>query len=140
LISVAEEVNSLLHDPNRSVGDVSSYAKKEAFWKTVRQASDNFDISAYFDLFIDKRILATEELKNKISQKILIGKEMFEKVRSIEPREWEAVRDFFNENKQLDENQSSLIKQAIYKRQPLSDRQCKILYSLFTEYNSYFRE
>ena len=140
LISVAEKVNSLLHDPNRSVGDVSSYAKKEAFWKIVRQASDNFDFSAYLDLFIDTRILATEELKNRINQKLLIGKEMFEKVRSIEPREWEAIRDFFNENKQLDENHSSLIKQAIYKRQPLSDRQCKVLYSLFTEYNSYFRE
>jgi hypothetical protein len=84
--------------------------------------------------------LATEELKNKINQKILIGKEMFEKVRSVEPREWEAIRDFFIENKQLDENQAVLIKQAIYKRQPLSDRQCKVLYSLFTEYNSYFRE
>ena len=140
LITVAEIINGLLQDPNRLVGDVSSYAKKEAFWKIVRQSADAFDISTSLDLFIDKKILATEELKNKINQKILIGKEMFEKVRSVEPREWEAIRDFFNENKQLDENQAALIKQAIYKRQPLSDRQCKVLYSLFTEYNSYFRE
>lgn len=139
LISVAEKINSLLQDPNRSVGDVSSYAKKEAFWKIVKQSSDSFDVSPYLDLFIDKKVLVNEELKNKIDQKILIGKELVEKVRSIEPREWEAIRDFFTENKQLDENQASLIKQVIYKRHPLSDRQCKVLYSLFTEYNSYFR-
>jgi hypothetical protein len=140
LISVAEKINSLLQDPNRSVGDVSSYAKKEVFWKIVKQSSDSFDISPYLDLFIDKKVLVNEELKNKIDQKILIGKELVEKVGSIEPREWEAIRDFFTENKQLDENQASLIKQVIYKRHPLSDRQCKVLYSLFTEYNSYFRE
>ena len=140
LISVAEKINSLLQDPNRSVGDVSSYAKKEVFWKIVKQSSDSFDISPYLDLFIDKKVLVNEELKNKIDQKILIGKELVEKVNSMEPRDWEAIRDFFTENKQLDENQASLIKQVIYKRHPLSDRQCKVLYSLFTEYNSYFRE
>jgi hypothetical protein len=136
---VAEKINALLQDPNRTVGDVSSYAKKDAFWKIVKQESDSFDITPYFDLFIDKKDLATQELKNKIDQKILIGKEMIEKVRSIEPKEWEAIRDFFHENKQLNDDQASLIKQAIYKRQPLSERHCKSLYSLYTEYNSYFR-
>jgi hypothetical protein len=139
LISVAERVNLLLQDPNRAVGDVSSYAKKEAFWKIVKQHSDSFDLSPYIDIFIDKKDLANQELKNKIDQKILIGKEMIEKVKSIEPREWEAIRDFFYENNQLNDDQAILIKQAIYKRQPLSERQCKSLYSLYTEYNSYFR-
>jgi hypothetical protein len=140
MISIAEKVNALLQDPNRTVGDVSSYAKREAFWKIVKNESDDFDIDPYLDLFIDKKDLASQELKNKIDQKILIGKEMIEKVRSIEPREWEAIRDFFHENNQLNEDQATLIKQAIYKRQPLSERQCKSLYALYVEYNSYFRE
>ena len=93
----------------------------------------------YSDLFVDKNEIEALELKNKVEQKLLIGKEMIEKVKSIEPREWEAVRDFFNENNQLDDKYAQLIKQAIYKRQPLSERQCKSLYKLFTEYNSYFR-
>lgn len=140
LISVAERVNALLQDPNRTVGDVSSYAKKEAFWKIVKKESDSFDMTPYLDLFINKNELANQELKNKIDQKLLIGKEMISKVRSIEPREWEKIRDFFHDNNQLNDDQASLIKQAIYKRQPLSERQCKVLYGLFTEYNSYFRE
>jgi hypothetical protein len=140
LISVAERVNILLQDPNRTVGDVSSYAKKEAFWKIVKKESDCYDMTPYHDLFIDKKELASQELKNKIDQKLLIGKEMIEKVKSIEPKEWEAIRDFFHDNNQLNDDQAALIKQAIYKRQPLSERQCKNLYKLFTEYNSYFRD
>ena len=140
LISVAERVNILLQDPNRTVGDVSSYAKKEAFWKIVKRESDSYDMTPYLDLFIDKKELASQELKNKIDQKLLIGKEMIEKVKSIEPKEWEAIRDFFHDNNQLNDDQAALIKQAIYKRQPLSERQCKNLYKLFTEYNSYFRD
>ena len=118
---------------------MSSYAKKDVFWKTVKNESDKFDLTPYLDLFVDKDDIENIELKNKVEQKLLIGKEMVEKVRSIEPREWEAVRDFFLENKQLDDEQAQLIKQAIYKRQPLSERQCKSLYKLFNEYNSYFR-
>jgi hypothetical protein len=137
---IAEKVNALLQDPNRTVGDVSSYAKKDAFWKIVKQESDSFDLVPYLSLFIDKKDLASQELKNKIDQKILIGKEMIEKVQSIEPREWESIRDFFDENNQLAEDQAALIKQAIYKRQPLSERQCRSLYRLYNEYNSYFRE
>jgi len=139
LILVAERVNELLYDPNRPHGDLSSYAKKDVFWKTVKNESDKFDLTPYLDLFVDKDDIENIELKNKVEQKLLIGKEMVEKVRSIEPREWEAVRDFFLENKQLDDEQAQLIKQAIYKRQPLSERQCKSLYKLFNEYNSYFR-
>jgi hypothetical protein len=140
MTSIAEKVNTLLQDPNRTVGDVSSYAKKDAFWKIVKQESDSFDLIPYLGLFIDKNDLASKELKNKIDQKILIGKEMIEKVQSIEPREWESIREFFHDNNQLSEDQAALIKQAIYKRQPLSERQCRSLYSLYNEYNSYFRE
>lgn len=140
MTSVAEKINGLLQDPNRTVGDVSSYAKKDAFWKIVKQESENFDLVHYLDIFIDKKDQVTQELKNKIDQKILIGKEIIEKVRSIEPREWEAIRDFFHENNQLNDDQAALIKQAIYKRQPLSERHCKSLYSLYKEYNSYFRD
>jgi hypothetical protein len=139
LTLVAERVNELLYDPNRPHGDLSSYAKKDIFWKTVKNESDKFDITPYLDLFVDKKEIENLELKNKVEQKLLIGKEMIEKVKSIEPREWEAVRDFFLENNQLDDAQAQLIKQAIYKRQPLSERQCKSLYKLFIEYNSYFR-
>lgn len=139
LTLVAERVNELLYDPNRPHGDLSSYAKKDIFWKTVKNESDKFDITPYFDLFVDKKEIENLEQKNKVEQKLLIGKEMIEKVKSIEPREWEAVRDFFLENNQLDDTQAQLIKQAIYKRQPLSERQCKSLYKLFIEYNSYFR-
>jgi hypothetical protein len=138
-ILVAEKVNELLYDPNRPHGDLSSYAKKDVFWKTVKSESDKFDIEVYMDLFVDKNQIDSLELKNKVEQKLLIGKEMIEKVRSIEPKQWESIRDFFHENNQLDDEHAQLIKQAIYKRQPLSERQCKSLYKLFTEYNSYFR-
>jgi hypothetical protein len=37
------------------VGDVSSYAKKEAFWKIVKQESDTFDLTPYVDIFIEKK-------------------------------------------------------------------------------------
>lgn len=140
MILVAERVNEMLHDPNRPHGDLSSYAKKDIFWKTVRADSDMFDIAPYLDLFIDKKDLETQEIINKVEQKFLIGREMIDKVKSIEPKEWELIRDFFLENSQLNDEHATLIKQAIYKRQPLSERQCKSLYKLFTEYNSYFRE
>jgi len=39
----------------------------------------------------------------------------------------------------MTEDRLALIKQAIYKRPPLSERQCKTLYSLLNEYDSYFR-
>jgi hypothetical protein len=140
MILVAERVNELLHDPNRPHGDLSSYAKKDVFWKTVKADSDKFDISPYLGLFIDKKDLETQEIINKVEQKILIGREMVDKVKSIRPKEWESIRDFFLENNELNDEQATLIKQAIYKRQPLSERQCKSLYKLYTEYNSYFRE
>jgi len=140
MILVAERVNELLHDPNRPHGDLSSYAKKDVFWKTVKADSDKFDISLYLDLFIDKKDLETQEIINKVEQKILIGREMVDRVKSIQPKEWESIRDFFLENNQLNDEQATLIKQAIYKRQPLSERQCKSLYKLYIEYNSYFRE
>lgn len=139
MILVAERVNTLLHDPNRAHGDLSSYAKKDVFWKIVKSDSDSFDMNPYFDLFINKEDAASQELKNKISQKILNGKEMVEKVKSIEPGEWELIRDFFQENNQLTDDKSALIKQAIYKRSPLSDRQCKVLYGLYSDYHLYFR-
>jgi hypothetical protein len=67
MIYIAEKINALLQDPNRTVGDVSSYAKKDAFWKIVKQESDSFDLAPYLSLFIDKKDLASQELKNKIS-------------------------------------------------------------------------
>jgi hypothetical protein len=137
---VAERVNDLLNDPNRPIFNVGEYAKREACWRVIKSESDQFDIEQYLDLFVDRKQLEEGEMKSRIKQKLLKGREMVQMVLSIEPKEWEAVRDFLSENSMMTEDKLTLIKQAIYKRQPLSERQCKALYSLFIEYNSYFRE
>jgi hypothetical protein len=136
---VAERVNELLNDPNRPIFNVGEYAKRESCWKAIQAESDKFDIEQYLDAFIDKKQIEDGELKSRIEQKLLKGREMVQMVISIEPKKWEVVRDFLTENSMMNEDKLSLIKQAIYKRPALSERQCKTLYSLLNEYDSYFR-
>ena len=140
ITTAAEIVNDILHDPARPMGNVGEYAKRESCWTAVKLASDNFAIEKFLDLFIDSDQSNIIEIKNKIEQKRLIGKELISKINSIEPNIWEAVRDFFIENSIMNPDKAALIKQAIYKKPALSERQCRVLESFLNEYNSHFRD
>jgi hypothetical protein len=136
---VAEIVNDILHDPDRPIGNIGEYAKRESCWTAVKLASDKFQLDRYFSIFIDANSFNEVELKNKVEQKRLSGKELMFKINSIEPNIWEAVRDFLVENSMINPDKAALIKQAIYKKPILSERQCRVLDSFLDEYNSNFR-
>ena len=136
---VAERVNGLLNDPKRTVSNMGEYAKRETFWERVREDSNQFEIENYAHIFIDKLKVYEQEISSKVDQKILRGRELITEVLATEARKWEAIRDFYTENNLMSQDRLALIKQAIYKRPPLSERQCKALYDLIAEYESHFR-
>jgi hypothetical protein len=140
LLIVAEKISSVLHDDARTMGNVGEYAKREACWSATKKSADEFDITNYLNLFLDRKMIEITEMKSSAVQKALSEKDMISMVHQLEPKKLEDLREYLRDNSLLNEFNIDLIKQAIYKRKPLSEEKCKILYGLWTDYTSHYHD
>jgi hypothetical protein len=138
LISIAKQVNDLLKDESRLVGNVDSYAKTEGFWG-IAQSSCEIDLGEIDAVLIDLTEAKEREKEEKGKQKLTTSLEDEIKVKSVKPDVWSKIQKYLEDNNQENPSKLALLSKAKISAHKLTEKECQFLFLILDEYESHYR-
>lgn len=139
LLELAKEVNDLLKDSQRPVGNIDSYAKTEGFWIKAK-SSCSVDLSRIGVILVDQSEIVEQKKDDKKQQKLTTSLQDEITVRSVTKDKWSQIKKYLEDNQMENPSKLALITKAQLNPLKLSEKECQYLFIILDDYDSHYRE
>ena len=138
LLELSKQVNDLLKDDKRPVGNIDSYAKTEGFWLSTKSTIE-VDLGRLVDLLADQSEVIEQKKDDKKLQKLTTSLQDEIKVRSVTRQQWGDIKSYLEENHLENPSKLALIAKAQINPIKLTEKECQFLFIILDEFESYYR-
>ena len=139
LLELAKQVNDLLKDDSRPVGNIDSYAKTEGFWLTAK-SSIEVDLGRLAELLADQSEVIEQKKDDKKLQKLTTSLQDEITVRSVTKDKWSDIKSYLEDNHLENPSKLALIAKAQLNPIKLTEKECQFLFVILDEFESFYRE
>jgi hypothetical protein len=139
LLEMAKDVNDLLKDEKRPVGNIDSYAKTEGFWLSAKNVCQ-VDLMRLGEVLVEQAEVLEQKKDDKKLQKLTTSLQDEITVRSVSRDKWTDIKKYLEDNHLENPSKLSLIARAQLNPLKLTEKECQFLFVILDEFESYYRE